>query len=59
MEHAEELRELIRSLVRQAGTSGNGTGGTHARVPAERVTSDQKILDELVRIRELPELQRK
>jgi membrane protein YdbS with pleckstrin-like domain len=59
MEHADELRELIRSLVRQSGSVGNGTGGAPARASAEPVTTDRKILDELVRIRELLEMQRK
>lgn len=59
MEHAEELRELIRSLVREPGNSGDGTGGVTARVPAGPVTADQKILAELVRIRQLLEEPRK
>jgi hypothetical protein len=41
MEHAEELRELIRSLVRQPG-GGDGTGGAHA--PPAAATTDQRIL---------------
>jgi len=59
MEHAEDLRELIRSLVRQSGDGGDGTGGTVARIAAGPVTTDQKILNELVRIRQLLEMQRK
>jgi len=59
MEHAEELRELIRSLVRHAGTSGNWSGGAPARVPAELIATDRKILEDLVRIRQLLEMQRK
>jgi uncharacterized protein len=59
MEHAEELRELIRSLVRQPGNSGDGTGGVTAHAPPEPFTTDQKILNELVRIRQLLEVQRK
>jgi membrane protein YdbS with pleckstrin-like domain len=59
IEHAEELRELIRSLVRQPGTGGDGTGGAPIRIAAVPVTTDQKILDELVRIRQLLEMQRK
>jgi membrane protein YdbS with pleckstrin-like domain len=59
MGHAEELRELIRSLVRQPGNSGDGNGGVNTRVPAGPVTTDQKILNELVRIRQLLEVQRK
>mgnify|MGYP001589285367 CR=1 FL=1 len=59
MEHAEELRELIRSLVRYPGTGGEGTGGAPARILAVPVTTDQKILDELVKIRQLLEIPRK
>jgi hypothetical protein len=59
MNHAEELRKLIRSLVRQPGNSVEGTGGVIVRVPAGPVTTVQKILDELVRIRQLLEVQRK
>lgn len=54
MEHAGELCELIRSLVRQPGT-----GGAPARVAAVPVITVQKILDELVKIRQLPEIKRK
>jgi membrane protein YdbS with pleckstrin-like domain len=58
MEHAEELRELIRTLVRQSGaSSGDGTGGAHA--PAAAVTTDLRILEELVTIRQLLERQGK
>jgi hypothetical protein len=58
MEHAEELRERIRTLVRQSGASGGeGTGGTHA--PAAAITTDQRILEELVTIRQLLERQGK
>jgi uncharacterized protein len=59
MEHADELRELIRSLVRQPCTSGDGTGGIPDRAGALPVAYDQRILDELVRIRQLLEVQRK
>jgi uncharacterized membrane protein YdbT with pleckstrin-like domain len=59
MEHAEELRELIRSLVRLPGKGGEETGGTPARILAVPVTTDQKILDELVKIRQLLEIPRK
>ena len=52
--HAEELRELIRSMVRMSvGGDGTGTGG---RAPSVKTTEIQ-ILDELKAIREL--LQRK
>jgi hypothetical protein len=59
MEHAEELRELIRPLVRHAGTSGNGTGGEPARIPAEPISTDRKILVDQRGIRQLPEMQGK
>lgn len=59
MEHAGELRELIRSLVRQPGTGGDGTGGAPARAPSSPAAVDQKILDELVKIRQLLETQRR
>jgi hypothetical protein len=39
MEYAEELRELIRSLVREPCGGGDGTGG--ARTPVAAVTTDQ------------------
>jgi len=48
--HAEELRELIRSMVRMSvGGDGTGTGG---RAPSVKTTEIQ-ILDELRAIREL------
>ncbi|MFY9799882.1 MAG: PH domain-containing protein [Methanoregula sp.] len=54
IEHAEELRELIRSIVRQSGARDAGTGGT----PSSPVSSDQKMIDELVKIRMLLEQQK-
>lgn len=54
IEHAEELRELIRSLVRQSATHGDGSGGG---VPIP-VSNDQKIVEELVKIRVLLEQQK-
>ncbi len=59
MEQAEELRELIRSLVHQHGSNGEGIGGAPARVQTVPLTTDQKIPDELVRFRQLSEMQRK
>jgi membrane protein YdbS with pleckstrin-like domain len=52
--HAEELRELIRSLVRGCTTGNDGTGGVTPRtaVPAPG-TTEQQILAELVKIRTL------
>jgi hypothetical protein len=57
--HAEELRALIRSLVRQPCTSDDGTGGAAAPIASVPLTTDQRILDELVRIRQLLESPRK
>jgi len=59
MEHAEGLRELVRSLVRQTVTDGEGIGGELAIARTASLTTDQKILDELVRIRLLFEMPRK
>jgi membrane protein YdbS with pleckstrin-like domain len=56
IEHAEDLRELIRSLVRQSGFHGDGTGGG---APPVTVPTDQKIIEELVKIRSLLEQQKK
>jgi hypothetical protein len=54
IEHAEELRELIRSMVRGAPAQGNGTGsGTPSPVSSSPV--DQQILAELKSIRSLLE----
>ena len=56
IEHAEDLRELIRSLVRQSGLHGDGTGGG---APPITIPTDQKIIEELVKIRLLLEQQKK
>jgi membrane protein YdbS with pleckstrin-like domain len=55
IEHAEDLRELIRSLVRQSGIPGDGTGGA----PPISIPTNQKIIEELVKIRSLLEQQKK
>jgi membrane protein YdbS with pleckstrin-like domain len=55
IEHADDLRELIRSLVRQSGMHNDGTGGTFPT----GVPTDQKIIEELVKIRSLLEQQKK
>jgi len=55
IEHADDLRELIRSLVRQSGMHNDGTGGTFPT----GVPSDQKIIEELVKIRTLLDQQKK
>jgi len=49
IEHAEELREFVRSMVRGCTTHSDGTGGTTP--PPSPKTTDQQILTELVRIR--------
>lgn len=59
MEHAEELREILRSLVRQTSTRGDGTGGANLSGPSSAISTDQKILDELVKIRLVLEQQKK
>jgi membrane protein YdbS with pleckstrin-like domain len=52
--HAEELRELIRGMVRTcSGGDGTGTGKTAAAPPAR--PTDQQILDELKAIRDVLE----
>lgn len=50
--HAEELRELIRGMVRATG-GGDGTGTGTAGTPEK--TAELQILDELKAIRELLE----
>jgi membrane protein YdbS with pleckstrin-like domain len=53
IEHAEELRELIRSMVRGSPARDDGTGNTVLSVKGTPV--DQQILDELKGIRTLLE----
>nr|WP_321351854.1 PH domain-containing protein [uncultured Methanoregula sp.] len=55
VEKAEELREFIRSLVRHTAGTGDGTG----TVDRVNITTDEKILSELTRIRILLEEQKK
>jgi hypothetical protein len=55
MEHAEELREILRSLVRHTSALGDGTGGA----PAAPVSVDQRVLEELVKIQLVLEQQKK
>jgi membrane protein YdbS with pleckstrin-like domain len=53
--HAEELRELIRSMVRTAGREGDGTGtGIPSRMPGT-LSTDIEMLEELRKIRSLLE----
>jgi membrane protein YdbS with pleckstrin-like domain len=51
VERAEELREFLRSLVRQTAISGDGTGGEKP----DAVNTGTRILEELTRIRILLE----
>jgi membrane protein YdbS with pleckstrin-like domain len=52
--HAEELRELIRSMVR-AGRGGDGTGTGKPEVETGRISIEGQILEELQKIRVLLE----
>jgi uncharacterized protein len=54
IEYADELRELIRTLVRNTGIRGDGTGSGEALSSGYDATSRQ-ILDELKQIRSLLE----
>jgi len=56
IEHADDLREVIRSLVRRSGMQSDGTGGGILPV---NVPADHIIIDELVKIRTLLEQQKK
>ena len=58
IEHAEELRELIRSQVRGCSSHDDGTGSAKPVTSPSRVPTDQQILAELQRIRSLLERQR-
>jgi len=64
IEHAEELRELLRSAVRRCSASGDGTGSGASRAqvadtPVASVGTSMLILDELKKIRILLEQQKK
>jgi hypothetical protein len=54
IEHAEELRELIRSMVRGSPARDDGTGNSTVS-PVNGSPVDQQILGELIRIRTLLE----
>jgi membrane protein YdbS with pleckstrin-like domain len=54
IERADELRELIRSMVRGSPSKDDGTGSMKPS-PVSGTTVDQQILDELKRIRSLLE----
>jgi len=58
IEHAEELRELIRSQVRGCSSHDDGTGSPKPATSPSRVPTDQQILAELQQIRSLLERQR-
>ena len=57
MEYAGELREILRTRVRHAGSGGDGTGG--APLPEGNASTNEKILGELVKIRIALEQQKK
>ncbi|MDD1693772.1 MAG: PH domain-containing protein [Methanoregula sp.] len=64
IEHAEELRELLRAYVRScsAGGDGTGTSGHSSRpvdTPVASIGTSMLILDELKKIRMLLEQQKK
>lgn len=65
VEHAEELRELLRAAVRSCSSSGDGTGSGVSRpvqvpdTPVASVGTSMLILDELKKIRILLEQQKK
>lgn len=59
MEHAEELRETLRGLVRQTSSCSDGTGGANPLASPTTWPADQRILDELIRIRLVLEQQKK
>ena len=58
IEHAEELRELIRSQVRGCSSHDDGTGSAKPATSPSCVPTDQQILAELQQIRSLLEQQR-
>jgi membrane protein YdbS with pleckstrin-like domain len=58
IEHAEELRELIRSQVRGYSSHDDGTGNVKPVPGATATTTDQQILAEVKQIRSLLEQQR-
>jgi hypothetical protein len=65
IEHAEELREMIRAMVRRCSSQGDGTGqaepGARPEVPPATgsMASNILMLDELRKIRILLEQQKK
>ena len=55
IEEAEELRELIRTMVRESGRGGDGTGSGAPVPPSGTASTDIQILDEVRKIRSLLE----
>jgi hypothetical protein len=55
IEHAEELRELIRSQIRGCSPQDDGTGSAKPITPVLGKTTDQQILAEVQQIRTLLE----
>lgn len=55
IEHAEELRELIRSQIRGCSPHDDGTGSAKPITPVLGKTTDQQILAEVQQIRTLLE----
>ncbi|MDD1695450.1 MAG: PH domain-containing protein [Methanoregula sp.] len=55
IEHADELRELIRSLVRGSSSHDDGTGSAKPSSAPSGLPTDQQILAELKQIRSLLE----
>ena len=53
--HAEELRELIRTQVRESGRGGDGTGSGAAAPVRMPTSTDVQMLEELKQIRALLE----
>ena len=53
--HADELRELIRTMVHSGSSGGDGTGPGKAPQNTGRATTDEQILAELRSIRSLME----
>ncbi|HZK30216.1 MAG TPA: PH domain-containing protein [Methanoregula sp.] len=58
IEHAEELRELIRSLIRGSSSHDDGTGSAKPSLSPTMKTTDQQILAEVQQIRSLLEQRR-
>jgi membrane protein YdbS with pleckstrin-like domain len=54
IEHAEELRELVRTMVR-GHSGGDGTGGGGPASSGRLLTTEMQVLEELKKIRSLLE----